>query len=147
MWVRLRSRSDQTMTHRTNLLTRLRKWLISRNGLPAKLADPTSHPQDLSLAELQRASNLAWAEERAGDLARYNDEIRRRDPRRDWHCLRCGHDRFEESGVRIAGGRVSSILDIATAKFHTITCRSCGFTGFYKVLMPVSEALFDFMAS
>ncbi len=123
---------------------RIRKWLLARKGRPARRVDPTNNPKDLSLEQLQRAANLAWAEDREEDLERYNQEIRSRDPRGNWHCLRCGNEEFEESSVRMQGSALSSIFDVSTVRFHTITCRRCGFTGFYKVLMPVSEKLIDF---
>jgi len=101
--------------------------------------------QELSLSELMRVRNKRWANQKSDLAARADAEIARRDPRRNWKCLRCHHEIFHEKQVRVSGGLASSWLGIETEKFHAIICNYCGKTELFSVLMSGSSKAVDFL--
>ena len=103
--------------------------------------------EKLSLHELQRIRNKRWAHGLKELQERAESELKRRDPRNDWQCLRCGKAEYSESQVRVAGSFAESFLGWERTKYHTITCSYCGKTEFYKVLMSVGEERIGFFGS
>jgi len=88
----------------------------------------------LPLAELQRIKSKRWAHGLKELQERAEQELKRRDPRENWSCLRCGKSEYHQKVVRVSGGLTSSWLNIETNKFHVIVCNYCGKSEFYSVL-------------
>ena len=97
-----------------------------------KLSD--EHLAELPLAELQRILNKRWAHGLKELQERAEQELRRRDPRNNWSCSRCGKAAYHEKEIRTSGGLTSSWLNIETNKFHVVVCNYCGKSEFYSVL-------------
>ncbi len=89
----------------------------------------------LPLDVLQRIRNKRWANGLEELQNRANEELARRNPRKDWKCLRCGKEHFREKEIRVAGGFAESFLGWERNKYHVIICNYCGKSEFYKVLM------------
>ena len=49
-----------------------------------------------------------------------------------FHCAKCGGHEKESGELRASGGVLSSMFDISTNRFYFVTCRSCGYTEFYR---------------
>lgn len=101
--------------------------------------------RELPLSELMRVRNKRWANRKTDLVARAEAEIARRDPRKDWKCLRCDHGIFHEKEIRVSGGLASSWLGVETERFHAIVCNYCGKTEFYSVLMSGAAKAMDFL--
>ena len=95
--------------------------------------------ESLPLAELQRIRNKRWANNLEALQLRAEAELRRRDPRIDWKCTRCGKEHFHEKEIRTTGSFTESFLGWERNKFHAVICNYCGKTEFYNVLMPGFE--------
>ena len=100
---------------------------------------------NLSLPELQRILNKRWAHGLEELQKRAEDELKRRDPRTNWSCVRCGKTRFYEKEIRVAGGFGESFLNWQRHKYHAIVCNYCGKTEFYSALMSGAEQGIDFI--
>lgn len=99
-------------------------------------------PLELSLipiTELQRIRNKRWAFGLKALQHQAEEELKRRDPRTNWACLRCGNTRFNESEMRVSGGFLESWLGWERKKYLAIACNYCGKTEFYSTLMPAAE--------
>lgn len=101
----------------------------------------------IPLAELQRISNKRWAHGLDDLHLRAKEELKRRDPRRDWRCNRCGKEHFHQKEIRVSGGFMESFLGWERNLYHAIVCNYCGKTEFYSVLMPASEQGIGLMGS
>ncbi len=106
------------------------------------LTDQQLH--DLPLFELQRIRNKRWAHGLDELQKRAEDELKRRDPRENWECLRCGNKAYHQKEIRVSGGLTSSWLNLETEKYHALICNYCGKTEFYSVLRGGSLTL-DFL--
>ena len=47
-------------------------------------------------------------------------------------CVKCRASESTVGEIRAAGGFASKIFNIQNRKFHTITCKQCGYTEMYK---------------
>jgi len=103
--------------------------------------------QNLSLPELQRIRNKRWANRKTDLVKRANDELDRRDPRKNWKCSKCNSMDFYEKEIRVTGSFMSSFLGVETQKFHVIICSSCGKSEMYDVLMQAHEKTIGFFGS
>ncbi len=101
----------------------------------------------LPLDELQRIRNKRWAHDLEELQKRAEAELTRRDPRKDWKCLRCGRVHFHEKEIRVSGGFAESFLGWERNKYHAIICNYCGKAEFYKVLMSGAEQSIGFLGS
>ncbi|MEJ1464355.1 MAG: zinc ribbon domain-containing protein [Candidatus Sedimenticola sp. (ex Thyasira tokunagai)] len=88
----------------------------------------------LPLAELQRIRNKRWAHDLEELKQRAEQELKRRDPRSNWACQKCGKTTYHQKEVRVSGGLTSSWLNVETNKFHVVICNYCGNSEFYSVL-------------
>ncbi|RDZ29171.1 zinc ribbon domain-containing protein [Lysobacter silvisoli] len=61
-------------------------------------------------------------------------------------CVKCGGTDCEVAELRGAGGLMSSVLDVSTRKFKTVSCERCGYTEFYRADLSDGAKLFDFLA-
>jgi predicted nucleic-acid-binding Zn-ribbon protein len=107
-------------------------------------------PLELSLIpinELQRIRNKRWANGVKELQQQAEDELKRRDPRTNWACLRCGNNRFHESEMRVSGGFLESWLGWERNKYHAIVCDYCGKTEFYSRLMSGAEDTLGFFGN
>ena len=50
----------------------------------------------------------------------------------DYRCFKCDHHLYTKGSFRASGGGVSEIFDVATENFAYVSCKSCGYTEFYK---------------
>lgn len=96
---------------------------------------------DLPLIELQRIRNKRWANDLDHLVLRADQELARRDPRRNWVCVRCSKARFHEHEMRAPGSFSESFFGWHRQKFHAIICNYCGKTELYSVLVTVGEDL------
>ena len=103
--------------------------------------------ESLPLKELQRIRNKRWANGLKELKNRAEEELNRRDPRRNWKCLRCGKKGFHEKQIRVSGGLAESFLDWERNKYHVIVCNYCGKAEFYNVLMSGAEQTIGFLGS
>lgn len=93
----------------------------------------------LPLEELQRIRNKRWANGLEDLQKRAEEELARRDPRKNWSCNRCSKTHFHEHEVRVAGGFAEAFLGWERNKYHVIVCNYCGKSEFYKTMMSVGE--------
>ena len=101
--------------------------------------------ESLPLDELQRIRNKRWANGLEELQKRAEVELARRDPRKDWKCLRCGKEHFSEKEIRVSGGFAESFLGWERNKYHALVCNYCGKSEFYKVLMSGAEQSIGFL--
>ena len=101
----------------------------------------------LPLIVLQRIRNKRWANNLKELQKRAEDELKRRDPRNNWTCKRCGRDKYHEKEIRVAGGFLESFWGWERNKYHALVCNYCGKTEFYNVLMIFSESGIGFFGS
>jgi predicted nucleic-acid-binding Zn-ribbon protein len=47
-------------------------------------------------------------------------------------CPKCSHPDWQTGQVRVAGGWWSSIFDLETRRFTSISCNRCSYTELYK---------------
>ncbi|MFI6127049.1 zinc ribbon domain-containing protein [Staphylococcus pasteuri] len=47
-------------------------------------------------------------------------------------CVKCGHTEVEEGTLSETGSGLSKVFDLQHNNFKTITCKNCGYNGFYK---------------
>jgi uncharacterized protein len=47
-------------------------------------------------------------------------------------CIKCDNSEFSKGQLRAAGGFWTKIFNIQNLKFHTISCKHCGYTEIYK---------------
>lgn len=93
----------------------------------------------LTLEELQRIRNKRMAFGMEELRKRAEEELWKRDPRRDWCCLRCGKHYFQEKEILVSGGLFEAWLGWERNKYHAIICNYCGKTEFYKILISGIE--------
>ena len=91
------------------------------------------------LDELQRIRDKRWAHGLEALQKRAEEELKRRDPRLNWKCLRCNSEHYHQKEIRVAGSFATSIWGWETNKYHAITCNYCGNTEFYGVKMSSGE--------
>ena len=127
------------------MLRTLKKWIIALRTQGDPILTSTANPKDLDLIDLQRAANVAWAHNRQEASLAYLRELSERDPRKDWSCLRCEHTEFVQGSARVAGSTIAAWIEVESNTFHTLTCRRCGFTGFYKVLSSAAAQGMDLL--
>lgn len=101
----------------------------------------------LPLVDLQRIRNKRWAHGLKELQKRVQEELERRDPRKDWVCTRCENTHFHEKEIRVAGGFLSSFIGWERHKYHALICNYCGKTEFYSVLMSASEESMGILGS
>ena len=77
---------------------------------------------NLSLTELQRIRNKRWAWQKSELTQRADNELKRRDPRKDWKCERCESSSFHEKRVRMIGSFTASLFGVETETFHVVIC-------------------------
>jgi len=80
---------------------------------------------ELTLSELQRIRNKRWAAENEELLQEAEDELSRRNPMKDWQCMRCRKSRYHTKK-----GMVTS----STTRLHIVVCNYCGKSEFFNVL-------------
>lgn len=56
-------------------------------------------------------------------------------------CAKCGGDESDTGELLASGGVLSSMADISTRRFRTVTCARCGYTEFYRVGLLFGEDL------
>lgn len=93
----------------------------------------------LPLEELQRIRNKCWANDLKDLQKTADEELARRDPKKNWYCIRCGKTHFHEHEVRVAGSFVEAFIGWERNKYHVIACNYCGKSEFYKTMMPAGE--------
>ena len=64
----------------------------------------------IPLAELQRVRNKRWAYGAKELRERADAELARRDPRKNWICIRCNRQHFHQKEMRVSGGFMESFL-------------------------------------
>jgi predicted nucleic-acid-binding Zn-ribbon protein len=60
-------------------------------------------------------------------------------------CPKCQNSENEIGEIRAAGGIWSKIFDIQNKKFHTVSCKNCGYTEMYKKGTKTAENVIDFL--
>ena len=100
--------------------------------------------ESLPLQELQRIRNKRWAHGLEELKERADSELKRRDPKVNWQCTRCGREKFHQKEIRVSGGFGESFLGWERNKYHAIICNYCGKTEFYSVLMSGAEQSIGF---
>ncbi|WP_299022746.1 zinc ribbon domain-containing protein [uncultured Photobacterium sp.] len=93
----------------------------------------------LTLMELQRIRNKRWANSLDDLVQRADEELSRRDPRRNWACTRCDKTAFHEQEIRVSGGFMDSFMGWERNKYHAITCNYCGKREFYSTMMSGAQ--------
>lgn len=73
------------------------------------------------------------------------DELFRRDPLRDYKCMKCGHNRATEKQIRTAKGFWSAMFDVQVARYRAVVCTRCNFTEFYAGDTSVGQQVADFL--
>lgn len=101
----------------------------------------------LPLNQLQRIRNKRWANGLKELQQRAEDELQRRDPRKNWQCLRCGKPHFHQTEIRVTSSFIESFLGWERNKYHALVCNYCGKTEIYNVLMVSSEQSLGFFGS
>lgn len=89
---------------------------------------------ELSLEELQRIRNKRWAFQKSDLKKEAEAELARRNPMRDWSCLRCGKDKYHSKPARVASSLADSYFDMESSRYHVVICNYCGKSEFYSVL-------------
>lgn len=56
-----------------------------------------------------------------------------------FRCTKCGSDECDTGELLASGGLLSSMADISTRRFRTLTCARCGYTEFYRVGLLFGE--------
>ena len=54
-------------------------------------------------------------------------------------CAKCGGDEKDIGELLGSGGPLSSMVDISTRRFRTVTCTRCGYTELYRVNVFLGE--------
>ncbi len=62
-----------------------------------------------------------------------------------YSCIKCNGTEFETDEFRATGGTLAKVFDIQNKKFHTVTCKSCGYTEIYKRTTSTGENVLDFV--
>jgi len=96
----------------------------SENNIFPKASSP-ENLSELTLVELQKVRNKLWSTQNTELLQKAESELDRRNPTKDWNCLRCGKSEFHVQ----TGASVS-----ASTKMHIVICNYCGKSEFYNVL-------------
>ncbi len=60
-------------------------------------------------------------------------------------CRFCGGVRFSRGQLRATGGWLSSIFDVQTNRFDTVTCEGCGHTELFKARVGTGMKILDFL--
>jgi predicted nucleic-acid-binding Zn-ribbon protein len=97
----------------------------------------------LSYRQLIAISNKTrWGRSHKQIKQQVNEELKRRDPRKNWVCKSCGNSKFHEKQIRVSGGFFESYLDWDRNKYHAVVCDYCAKTEFYyRRLSPIQDAL------
>ena len=62
-------------------------------------------------------------------------------------CPKCNNKKYKIAELRASGGRLSSIFDLETEKYTSITCERCTYTEFYKAKSSDLTNVFDFFVT
>ncbi|MDY6769634.1 MAG: zinc ribbon domain-containing protein [Candidatus Nanohaloarchaea archaeon] len=62
----------------------------------------------------------------------------------DAACPKCGAAETESGSARMAGGLLSSLFELETNRFDTVTCVECGYTEFYSKDRSTGQEIVDF---
>ena len=67
---------------------------------------------------------------------------------KNWFCLKCNHNEYEVSEIRVAGSFWTKIFNIQNKKYSSVTCLKCSYTELYKE-QPSSKLsnIFDFFTN
>ena len=95
---------------------------------------------ELTLEELIRLRNKRWAWQKPQLEKRAQEELERRNPKKNWKCSGCGRTKYHEKEARVAGSIISSWFGLESNKFHALICNYCGKTDFYSVFREGSLA-------
>ncbi|ESP92505.1 zinc ribbon domain-containing protein [Pseudoalteromonas luteoviolacea] len=60
-----------------------------------------------------------------------------------FECVKCQHTEFEVGELRGKGGLFSSIFQFNNKRFYHISCKSCGYSEFYKRDLSSREKAID----
>ena len=101
----------------------------------------------IPLEELQRIRNKRWAHGLHKLQARADAELARRDPRKNWKCLRCGREHFQERQIRVSGGFLESFWGWERNQYHVLVCNYCGKSELYKTLMSGAQKTIGFLGT
>lgn len=99
---------------------------------------------ELPLDELQRLRNKRWAWQKPELVIEVEEELAKRSPMKNWHCLRCGKNKYHTKQARVAASLAASWMGLETSKYHVVICNYCGKSEFYSVLRNGSLAI-DFL--
>ncbi len=50
----------------------------------------------------------------------------------NYQCVKCGGLEYETDEFRATGGQFAKLFDVQNKKFHTVSCKICGYTEIYK---------------
>lgn len=101
----------------------------------------------LPLIELQRIVDKRWAMGTKELENRALEELARRNPKKNWKCLRCGDSKYHEKEIRVSGGFLESFLGWEQNKYHVIICNYCGKSELYNVKMSGSQKIMGMLGS
>lgn len=101
----------------------------------------------LSVIELQQLIDRRWSRGLKELEQRAIEELSRRNPRKDWQCLRCNKRKYHEKEIRVSGSFITSFLGWEQNKYHVLVCNYCGKSEFYNVQMSGSEKIMGFLGN
>lgn len=64
-----------------------------------------------------------------------------------WTCPKCGNERFDVGQIRASGGGISSVLDVESKRFASVTCERCHYTEFYRSSAKAITKVLDFFTT